>query len=106
MPVVNAVRTGHVTVVQAWLLGIANVTVTPGTGLLLASRTTACSAVVNGVLIAAPCGVPALGVMDTRSEERRVGEEGGSRGTPGHYALTTELPVVMLAVNTTAVATP
>jgi hypothetical protein len=42
------------------LLGTANVTVTPSTGLLLASFTVACRAVPNGVLIVALCGVPAV----------------------------------------------
>src|ERR1700686_295867 len=42
--------------------GAVNVTVTPGTGLLLASFPVACSAVVNAVLIEALCGVPAVAV--------------------------------------------
>src|ERR1700692_326451 len=42
--------------------GAVNVTVTPATGLLLASFTVACSAVANAVLIVALCGVPAVAV--------------------------------------------
>jgi hypothetical protein len=45
------------------LLGAVNVTVTPLTGLLLASFTVACSAVPNAVLTVALCGVPALAAM-------------------------------------------
>src|SRR6266481_2870038 len=43
--------------------GAVKVTVTPETGLLLASFTVACSAVVNAVLIVAVCGVPAVAVI-------------------------------------------
>src|ERR1700752_4937675 len=43
--------------------GAVNVTVTPETGLLLASFTVAWSAVVNAVLIVAVCGVPAVAVI-------------------------------------------
>src|ERR1700693_3944545 len=43
--------------------GAVNVTVTPETGLLLASFTVACSAVVNAVAIVALCGVPPVAVM-------------------------------------------
>src|SRR6266478_2125367 len=43
--------------------GAVNVTVAPETGLLLASFTVACSAVVNAVLIVAVCGVPAVAVI-------------------------------------------
>jgi hypothetical protein len=43
--------------------GAVNVTVTPETGLLLASFTVACKAMVNAVLIVAVCGVPAVAVM-------------------------------------------
>ena len=42
--------------------GAVNVTVTPLTGLLLASFRVACSAVVNAVLTVALCGVPAVAV--------------------------------------------
>ena len=40
--------------------GAVNVTVTPLTGLFDASRTVACRAVANAVLIAVLCGVPAV----------------------------------------------
>src|SRR6267154_1165710 len=43
--------------------GAVNVTVTPETGLLLASFTVACRAVLNEVLIVAVCGVPVVAVM-------------------------------------------
>ena len=43
-------------------VGAVNVTVTPLTGLLLASFTVACNAVVNAVLTVALCGVPAVAV--------------------------------------------
>jgi hypothetical protein len=43
--------------------GAVNVTVTPLTGLLDASRTVACRAVANAVLIAVLCGVPAVAVI-------------------------------------------
>src|SRR5262249_1924996 len=42
--------------------GAVNVTVTPLTGLVDASRTVACRAVANAVLIAVLCGVPAVAV--------------------------------------------
>jgi len=45
------------------LAGAVNVTTTPLTGLLLASLTVACSAVVNAVLTVALCGVPPVAVM-------------------------------------------
>jgi hypothetical protein len=45
------------------LAGAVNVTVTPLSGLLPASLTVACSAVVNAVLTVALCGVPAVAVM-------------------------------------------
>jgi hypothetical protein len=45
------------------LPGAVNVTVAPTTGLLLASFTVACSAVVNAVLIVALCEAPAEDVM-------------------------------------------
>jgi hypothetical protein len=44
------------------LAGAVNVTVTPLKGLLPASFTVACSAVVNAVLTVALCGVPAVAV--------------------------------------------
>jgi len=43
--------------------GAVKVTVTPLSGLLLASFTVACSAVARTVLMAALCGVPAVAVM-------------------------------------------
>ena len=45
------------------LPGAVNVTVTPLTGLFDASRTVACRAVANAVLIAVLCGVPAVAVI-------------------------------------------
>ena len=45
------------------LAGAVNVTITPLIGLLPASFTVACSAVVNAALMAALCGVPAVAVM-------------------------------------------
>jgi hypothetical protein len=45
------------------LAGAAKVTMAPLTGLLLAFFTVACSAVGNGVLIVALCGVPAVADM-------------------------------------------
>src|SRR6476659_5056072 len=42
--------------------GAVNVTVTPGTGLLSPSRTVACNAVANAVLIAVLCALPAVAV--------------------------------------------
>jgi hypothetical protein len=45
------------------LAGAVNVTTTPLTGLLLASLTVACSAVVNAVFTVALCGVPPVAVM-------------------------------------------
>ena len=44
-------------------LGAANVTTTPDTGLLPASRTVACNGVANAVLIGADCGVPPVAVI-------------------------------------------
>jgi hypothetical protein len=44
------------------LPGVVNVTVTPDTGLLPASRTVACSPVPNAVFTAVLCGVPAVAV--------------------------------------------
>ena len=43
--------------------GAVNVTVTPESGLLLASFTVACSAVANAVPIVALCGVPPVAVI-------------------------------------------
>jgi len=60
---VVAVFTPPAKVPLAPLPGAAKVTVTPFTGLLLASRTVACSAVAKAVLIAALWGVPAVAVI-------------------------------------------
>jgi hypothetical protein len=64
LALVTAVFTppANVPLAPVWA-GAVNVTVTPETGLLLASFTVACSAVVNAVLIVAVCGVPAVAVI-------------------------------------------
>jgi hypothetical protein len=43
--------------------GAENVTLAPLTGLLLASLTVACNAVLNAVLMVTLCGVPVVAVM-------------------------------------------
>jgi hypothetical protein len=63
LPFVVAVFTPPAKVPLAPLPGAAKVTVTPLTALFAASRTVACSAVANAVLIVALCGVPVVGAI-------------------------------------------
>ena len=57
------------------LVGAANVTVTPFTGLFDASLTVACSCAANAVLTVALCGVPAVAVMLEGAPARLVREK-------------------------------
>src|SRR5436853_74434 len=51
--------------------GAVNVTVTPGTGLLLASVTVAWNCVVKAVVMVVLCGVPAVAVMLAAVDSKR-----------------------------------
>src|ERR1700680_2746650 len=62
--------------------GAVNVTVTPESGLLLASFTVTCSAVANAVLIVALCGVPPVAVTLAGVPEMLVGEKLAGVATP------------------------
>src|SRR5712691_1947888 len=70
------------------LPGAVNVTVTPLTGLLAASLTVACSAVVNDVLTVAFCGVPAVAVMLAGGTARLLREKFAVVPTPVTDAVT------------------
>ena len=70
------------------VVGAVNVTVTPPTGLLPASRTVACSAVANAVLIAALCGVPAVAVTLAAAPAVLVRLKLAGVATPGADAVT------------------
>jgi len=63
LALVVAVLTPPAKVPLAPLVGAANVTTTPLTGLFEESRTVACSAVANAVLMATLWGVPAVAAM-------------------------------------------
>ena len=69
---VVAVFTPPAKVPLAPLVGAANVTVTPLTGLLKASFTVACSWVAKAVLTVALCGVPAVAVILAAAPARLV----------------------------------
>jgi len=68
--------------------GAVNVTVTPETGLLLASFTVACSVLANAVLIVALCGVPLVAVTLAGVPEVFVREKLAAVATPGTAAAT------------------
>src|SRR5712671_4443745 len=68
--------------------GAVNVTVTPETGLLLASFTVACSAAVNAVLIVADCGVPAVAVIAAAGAAVLVRAKLAAVATPDTDAVT------------------
>ena len=62
-PEALVVAVGEDSVAPAPEAGPVNVTVTPLTGLLPASRTVTCNGVANAVLMAAVCGVPPVAVI-------------------------------------------
>src|ERR1700751_4689024 len=68
--------------------GAVNVTVTPETGLLPASFTVACNAVLNAVLVAALCGVPAVAVIAAAVPEVLVRAKFAAVATPDTDAAT------------------
>ena len=68
--------------------GAVNVTVTPDSGLLLASITVACRAVANAVPIAVLCGVPAVVVMLAGVPDVFVREKLAAVATPDTDAAT------------------
>ena len=70
------------------LAGAVNVTVTPDTGLFPASRTVACSAVPNAVLIIVLCGVPAVAVTLAAAPVVLVRLKLAGVATPGTDAVT------------------
>src|SRR5579864_2019801 len=87
--------------------GAVNVTVTPVTGLLLASFTVACSVLVNAVLTVALCGVPAVAVTLPAAPAVLVRTKLAAVATPDTDAATLYVPpAILLAVNTADVATP
>src|SRR6266478_4552558 len=87
--------------------GAVNVTVTPEIGLLLASFTAACNAVVNAVLMVALCGVPAVAVIAAAGPAVLVRTKFAAVATPETVAATLYgPPAMLLALNTTEVATP
>src|ERR1700688_4315535 len=87
--------------------GAVNVTVTPLTGLLPASFTVACSAVVNAVPIVALCGVPAVAVTLAAEPALLVRAKLAAVATPDTDAATLYgPPAMLLAVSTAEVATP
>ena len=63
-PVALVVAVGEDNVAPAPVAGVANVTVTPLTGLFPASRNVTCRGVAKAVLIAVVCGVPPVAVID------------------------------------------
>ena len=70
------------------LPGAVNVTVTPPTGLFPASRTVACSAVPNAVVIAVLCGVPAVALTVAGGAAVFVRLKLAGVATPGAAAVT------------------
>src|SRR3981081_3625723 len=64
--------------------GAAKVTETPLTGLLLASRTVACSAVANALPTVALCGVPGGARSEGRAPAVVRQEKFGGRPDPAH----------------------
>src|ERR1700720_1363908 len=87
--------------------GAVNVTVTPETGLLPASFTVACSAVVNAVLMVAVFGVPPVAVIPAAAPAVLVKAKFAAVATPETDAATLYgPPTMLLAVNVGALATP
>ena len=84
--------------------GALNVTLTPLSGLLPASTTLACSAVLKAVLIAALCGVPAFAVIVVAAPARFVSAK-VVLSAPA-VAVTLYEPAVPFAVKAGAVARP
>src|SRR4029077_13070419 len=68
--------------------GAVNVTVTPETGLLLASFTVAFKLMTNAVLIAALCGVPPVAVIVAAGPAVLVSAKLAAVATPGAVAAT------------------
>ena len=83
-----AVLAPPVNVPLAPVLGAANVTITPLTGLPPASFAVACSAVAKAALITALCGVPAVAVIELGAPAVFVKEKFAGVATPGAVAIT------------------
>src|SRR5208282_2723502 len=88
------------------LPGAVNVTVTPLTGLFMASFTVTTSGSANAVLIVVFCGVPLVAVMDAGGPGLLVREKLAGVPTPATVAMTMYEPATLLAVKTAEVATP
>jgi hypothetical protein len=86
--------------------GAVNVTVTPFTGLLLASLTVACKAIANTVLIAVLCGVPAVAVTFAAAPAMLVKLKLAGVATPATAAVMVYGPAALFAVKAGAVAIP
>jgi hypothetical protein len=86
--------------------GAVNVTLTPLTGLLLASFTVACSPVANAVPIVELCGVPVVAEILAGGAVVFVRLKFAEVLTPLAVAVTVYPPVVLFAVNDGAVAMP
>ena len=68
--------------------GAANVTVTPLTGLLPASRTVTCNGVAKAAVIAADCGVPPVAAMAAGGPVELVSPKVAGVTTPATFAVT------------------
>ena len=68
--------------------GAANVTVTPLTGLLPASRTVTCNGVAKAAVIAADCGVPPVAAMAAGGPVELVSANVAGVTTPATLAVT------------------
>ena len=68
--------------------GAANVTVTPLTGLLPASRTVTCSCAAKAAVIAADCGVPPVAAMAAGGPVELVRPKVAGLTTPATLAVT------------------
>src|SRR4051794_22423705 len=88
LALVTAVVTPPAKAPLAPLPGAENVTVTPATGLLLASRTVACKAVPNAVAMVVLCGVPAVLVIDAAAPATLVSAKLAGVATPAAIAVT------------------
>ena len=86
--------------------GAVNVTVTPLTGLLEASRTTALKFVAKALPTCALCGVPAVAVTLAAGPAVLVKAKFAGVATPDAVADTVYVPAVPFAVKTAAVAKP
>ena len=98
------VTAGVVSVALAPEDGALNTTVTPLTGLLLASFTVTCSAVPKAVLVLVDCGVPPVAVIDAGGGGVFVSANVADGDTPATLAVTLYgPPATPLAVAVTLV---